>query len=84
MVGGVWILDRIPRFFQSWTPEANRISALNNMVCWKTHHLLMFFPLTPPGSRPGSGLQESILQRSWRGGGKPQVTENEPDVNLED
>lgn len=27
---------------------------------------------------------ESILQRSWRGGGKPQVTENEPDVNLEE
>ncbi|CAK9096504.1 unnamed protein product [Durusdinium trenchii] len=27
---------------------------------------------------------ESILQRSWRGGGKPQVTENEPQVNLEE
>ncbi|CAJ1330760.1 unnamed protein product, partial [Effrenium voratum] len=25
---------------------------------------------------------ESILQRSWRGGGKPQVTESEPDVSL--
>lgn len=27
---------------------------------------------------------ESILQRSWRGGGKPQVTENEPVVALAD
>jgi len=25
---------------------------------------------------------ESILQRSWRGGGKPQVTDNEPHVGL--
>jgi len=27
---------------------------------------------------------ESILQRTWRGGGKPQVTEVEPDVNLQE
>eukprot|EP00928_Gymnodinium_smaydae_P079121 TRINITY_DN63135_c0_g1_i1.p1 TRINITY_DN63135_c0_g1~~TRINITY_DN63135_c0_g1_i1.p1 ORF type:complete len:433 (-),score=59.35 TRINITY_DN63135_c0_g1_i1:141-1439(-) len=27
---------------------------------------------------------ESIMQRTWRGGGKPQVTQEEPDLNLPD